>query len=662
MLAASSQAHAQRLNLGGSPLPKPGEGKAVLGLGAELRESSPRGDAPADRASRALHFLASDLLNKGEASGPAGSARILLGLKIAHRLPAFDALVGSVDPAIAAIVASDLEALAKGAPADVPGVQIALRDALAPLTRVVPPPWPRSSLVPVSAAAPALPQPPFSDAATLAASSELRARLADAMAIPAYARAAGELDQELTLAERVIAESPAWLSAPARDRLASDVALCVRMLAVDITSEPARQGVGRVLTISGLLRGTDILKGAVANRMRTAITRLIVALPAVDRPGAASAAQTLASLADASALLSRRSGMGDEKQFVRQLRPAFRTLHQLAEITESDLAEVLPDVLERADAMSTPKVIGAIAAHRRSLDDLILLRAASDSLVLAGSSGAGDLAARDETKPVADRLLLYAKEAADTARKDDGVSRQKLAAALVRFRALAAEVHTALDMPGESELRAGNLKAVLGDAQASMVAALDSTRAEWLKSWAGADRAPAPGVSKRLLGMHTVLEFAGQASVVAGMIDDQPKNPGNSWGAFELDSTVLRTLGQGMPEAIKNAAELVVKDQSGADKELSSIEDRYAVVLLAAQIGVALKNRGVAPCPNAGAAVAELAAGPPPASTWMFASLPDAAAICRYAYEASRADVARRQTILDSIRQQAKDLARAARE
>lgn len=656
------QAHAQRLNLGGSTLPKPGEGKAVLALGAELRESSPRGDAPADRATRALHFLASDLLNKGEASGPAGSARILLGLKIAHRLPAFAAIVGSVDPAIAAIVATDLEALAKSAPADVPGVQIALRDALAPLTRVVPPPWPKSSVVPVAPPAPALAQSPFSDAATLAASTELRARLAAAAAIPAYSNAAGEFDQELTLAERVIAEPPAWLSVPARERLVSDVALCVRMLAVDITSEPARQGVRRVLTVSGLLRGTDILKGASANRMRTAITRLIVALPAIDRPGAASAAQTLASLVDAGSLLSRRSGMGDEKQFVRQLRPAFRTLQQLAEITENDLAEVLPDVLERVDAMSTPKVIGAIAAHRRSLDDLVLLRAASDSLVLAGSSGAGDLAARDETKPVADRLLLYAKEAADTARKDDGVSRQKLAAALVRFRTLAAEAHTALDMPGESDLRAGNLKAVLGDAQAPLVAALDSSRAEWLKSWAGADRAPAPDVSKRLRGIHTVLELAGGASVLAGMIDDQPKNAGNSWGAWELDSMALRTLSQGLPEAIGNAAELVVNDQASADRELSSIEDRYAVALLAAQVGVALKNRGVAPCPDAGAAVAELCAGPPPASTWLGASLQDATAICRYAYEASKADVARRQTILDSIRQQAKDVARAARD
>ncbi|MEK6702317.1 MAG: hypothetical protein AABZ53_08640, partial [Planctomycetota bacterium] len=222
VLGAAPHALAQRLNLGGPSTPKPGDGKAVLALAAELRDASPRGSSPADRASRALHFLASDLLNKGEATGPAGSARVLLGLKIAHRLPAFDAVVGAVDSAVAGLVAADLESLARAAPADVPGVEIALRDALAPIIRVAPAPWPRARGLPVAPAAPGAPASPFSDAATIAAAADLRTRLAAAIAIPAYANVAGDFERELLAMERGIAALPAWLTAQGRERLRGD--------------------------------------------------------------------------------------------------------------------------------------------------------------------------------------------------------------------------------------------------------------------------------------------------------------------------------------------------------------------------------------------------------------------------------------------------------
>lgn len=548
-------------------------------------------------------------------------------------------MLPALDDAARSLLAKDAAILAASAPSDPDLLAVALRDLLAPLSPAADAPLVNPWTASLQAAAPAGDWllPIQDKSAELAAPlATINTRLVAAQASPVYAPLADQAKRRIVAAAALVTAPPGWMTPPIKQAVLSQLIDAVRRAADEPQSLETLQRLERLDLLARIAAELDAQRGAAMAAGRAAMLKAASAGPPMDpsqRPGDI---RRLEAVARAAAMLNTRESLRDEKRVVRQFRPALRTMLELARLSEQDLLEALPDVLaaDNADAINAPKFISAMAAHRRRLDDLLVIGDASDAILRAQPAAApgADKAARDEYRFLADRLLAFAKDAVELARKDDPLARDDLEAALSRVRSLAADCRDFALLPGEEVMRSAKPPAdqpaddPLARHASDLLKQLDADRTIWLKRWASPDKHPLEEAARlrRLHSLMTALCDASQTKAIA----TNPKRLAamNAWPGWEMPAEALTVLSAGLDAAVDSACKAAL-DKRDDGKALSSLVDRFAPALLAGRLARLLGPGFTVP------PALELTAGTPPATTPMRDRLDDLAQICRESRE-----------------------------
>lgn len=431
----SPNAWAQGLDLSTPAAPRPEDARAAMMLASTLddevtaiRAGRPATDLGADALDASLRVLARDLLRAGASRGVDGSDLVLLGATLASGRDDAGAWFDSAGvPALAiAAAARRVDALGSTLPApDAPltpdaadAVRRGLRAALAPIAESAGDPagarassalpasdahWWREPTLAASLAdaqsrwsgdAPAWLAPESRDAL-----KRLNALFALARTSPAHADAAALIEAHSSLALALADAPPTWLGPSAVQSLrdaceaavraaappenaSGDAAPLARLAAwAEVMSLVARLPVLPATGVGGAGGGgaspASQPASAIASRGPTATLGQFFAdilrepIPASLRRARLVRTLTLAAL----------EPEADESQIPRQLRVAMRQLEPVARQSRRTLHETLDRALNPQTTLTDPAVLGAMAAHRRRVDDVALLRAAAGVLV-----------------------------------------------------------------------------------------------------------------------------------------------------------------------------------------------------------------------------------------------------------------------------------------
>lgn len=648
---ALGAASVQPLDLSGPKAPAAGEGKALLDEAQACRAASDKpGIAP---STAALGTFAAALLTSGEAAGPSGSASSILGLKLAHRLAAIDSMLVSAPPP----VTDQLRAQAAGLtdlPPEPEAAALAVRDLLAALVDSTAPdenhPSGQGSStidVPWDAAIVALGAMSADERARI---TVLRARLDQARVSPAYRRVAAAWSVQYDDVLRVTTTPPAFLTGPARSAWSASAKAALLSLADHPNSQKAGDEFARLVSIAQIARSLEppaspgeagLAVGSGMARAQLALNKTIAALPTIHDHARERA--RLASLARAAATLPVRRTLAGSSDLVRQLKPAMRTLNELAKLSENELAETLPDAFAHPEAGTLPKLVAALAQHQRRLDDLRLLRELDAKL---GGQTEGQLgrSVSKEFVPVAERALSFSKDVLELARKDDPQSRLELLDAMDRWRRLAARASDVAHMPGESELRRDGspMASLLAGQRDALLSAIDSDRASWIKAWAAPDRVPTQSVSDRLERVRQALAVAQDAAAALG------SNPlaANSLSCWEIGPRTREAAIKDLDRTIQSLAEsATAAGQLRLTDSTPPVLGTHGLALVMGRLERVAASHGHVQT-GAWHAMEELTAGPTPATAPIGDRAGDLLLIARYAPEWARSDTSGKSAIM----------------
>gem|GEM_PF-5445096 len=634
-------------------MPAAGQGKALLEEARALQVASTNpSTAP---ATAALSGLAAALLAAGEAAGPTGSPTAILGLKLSHRLAALDSLLISSTPSIADQLKSDARVLAATIP-DPDAAAAALRDVLAPLVDANAPDSPGHAqgansivVVPWDAALVSLGTLTADERIRLVA---LRARLDQAAASPAYREIAAAWSRSYADVMGVLTNPPAFLTGPARAAWTSATKAALLGVADHAHSEKALNEFARLSMMARIARDLEsptspgeagLALGSGTARAQHALNKTISSLPPLTDHRLELA--RVSSLARAAALIPVRRTIAGTSDLVRQLKPAMRTLNELAKLSENELAETLPDAFVHSDAATLPKFVSAQAEHRRRLDDLGLLRELDSKLgEQAGAQSARAVA--KEFVPVAERALSFSKDVLDLARKDDPRSRLELIDAMDRWRRLAARASDVARMPGESELRRDGspVASLLSPQRDALLKALDADRAAWIRAWAAPDRQPPQAVTDRLERIRQSLAIAQDAAAALG----SGPSRANRLSCWEMSAKTRLAATEGLQAAVQSLVESSIAGGSARNAEpLPPVLGSHGLALV---IGRLERHQSGDPAPRGAWHVArELTAGSSPLEPPLADRASDLSTLARYSPEWAQSDSAGRRTLMQYL-------------
>lgn len=640
-------APAQRLNLDGPRAPAAGQGKAVLDLAAELEAQAKRIDArsaPGALVRARLMGITARALKTGESQGQSGSGLVIAAISLSRRIESLAgaAEVWAGDPAALQLLARDLALAEAHPPTDEDGLLRQLQEHWAPMVRLA---WDAAPAPTASNLLQLFPaadngESPLNDPATHDGLAALDRRLAAADRWPSYAPQCAALRRAAAGAVGLATSPVAWIS-PSTRRVAWDTAAAALVNA----DEAARmQDLQRLAALAELAKAMENAGGAGAKTLHAEFNRLAGSPP---KGTPQERRHQVDNLVRVAALIPRRTALTDDKKVVPQLRAAVRTVAELTAASERDMLEILPEALSEPNAFSSPRVVQAVAEHMRRMDDLELLHQASNAMEKSETGASPQ--ARDDLRPLAERLLSLAKDALDLSRRDEVRTRDALAAALAAVRSLAADTRDVLAMPGESDLRAGDQSprwaAILEDRAPRLVSLIDGRRREWVKGWANPAKPPPADHARSLKRIHALMSLIRDAADVGA-----PK-PECSAG-WELSADDIASLSEGLVDALRSAADQVLGDLPSADRAIEGILNRYAVVLAAARVRRALAADASPRCPDA--AMHTLCMGPPTPEDPLAAVRADAAIVARYAFEAAAArragESSRAEAVLASVK------------
>lgn len=678
LCASAPHAPAQLLNLDAPGAPAPGEGKAALALADRMKADIDRlsagaaGDASGSLHAAAVRFsaemrrLVRMLALRAEDLGEPGSAHLLAARTLAAGLPQIDALAdrmaGGADLGLIlaaqqflrdqAGATADEEAARKDIPEGAGDLDRYLRDRLALLVEAWPivggaPSW-RDALAANTAgwvrdidageaatdlsasidrwSAAGLLRPATADTLRALATDVL----APAESLVAYRAQARGMPASIARAGRAIEGLPVWVTDGAKARLAARFDGAVTVLMDRTTQDAGLSDLARFARLGAIVSRLDPPEGAVAAAPPRSILAAREALltagapPEGVRPKAAT--ETIDVFDRATRLMAQRRALGAEADLIREVRPAWRVLDQSAKKTESDLWAALARLGPGVSAPSSdPALVGALAAHRRAIDDL--LAAGTISRVLAD----GTMFTTSAHRLALARALRLAQDLAKPDRRE---------ASLTTLRRAAADFDDLLSLPGEADLHAvigdaGNpdraaWAALTGDRAPALVAAIDAARKPWLDAWAAEKDSPTGGAA-RLRAIAPLVETIADAVAVRSMsarlaASDRGGGGIQSWPGFDTTDAALGAMTDGLDERLSRAAAAAA---TGDDKALAPVikdlQPRRSVLHLLAALERIARARSLSPLP-----VAVEVACPPAPDAWLIDSRADLGAVCRY--------------------------------
>lgn len=649
LLAAllASQAHAQNkplLDLRAAPgPPAAGSGAGALALADQLAAQATTLEQSAragPRAQAALRRLARELLVSGEALGPAGSARIVMGRTLARSLPELDAFIAGAndDPMLHAVLA-DISSARQQMNSSQADPDLVLRDGLALLSHMAGPAPGVGGWIDLH---PTADPPPLADRIdTLAkrpgvspeAVEVLRAMdvaATESADWPAFA-AAGSRHRRLVLdAAASFEPAPAWLPEPARRILGERFSHAVVGLSKQDSRNESLATFRRLVALARLIRLAESLDDNPAGkRIRAAVAQ------AVSIPAAEADARTADAIVEVLQLALSRSSWPDEKRLARQFRPPLRVFLATARQTEQQMLASLPEVLRRPEAMTDPGTLAAITAHRRAVADVEGLLAVAAAFAAPG-----------EGEPVVDKPWTTAANRVLKLSQDLGSAKaDQRDAALASLRGLFDTVSRCWKLPGEDELRdavkaeagkplperANPWAALSGGREAALLGELTDRRAGWLFDWEKGISAGSDG--RRLETLRTVLALLQDAAPLVRPGEDYARLI--AWPGWELSSATFRALATGLESQGAEAVRLLLAgDSDQARATVEKARGEFAAAILGARLCREAARRGIAPITDARAALRELTAGGPiQGRSWLGAETKLLDDVCRYGEE-----------------------------
>lgn len=376
------------------------------------------------------------------------------------------------------------------------------------------------------------------------------------------------------------------------------------------------------------------------------------AAAALDSPGAARerAQKSIRSLERAIDLLGERSALGTDADVAQSLRTSFRALDAAAKKSEAQLIAQIAEIARAESATSQPAIVSVIAAHRRSLDDLKMLRMVDGLLTKH----------RDDQSPtwrlVSSRLTRLGQEVSKPATMET---------ALLDLRAFAAAMELQEPFVGEPAIRAAAAKdpslpawdtesiaKLTGNTAAAVVARIDELRAAYLESWsrAGDDRrsGAAPNaaqdpevIAARLRVLRSVCGFIEDVRTIRalGTPEYRVKREGLlAWRGLPISAFTAEWLAGGddmcgtVSEAVTQALDASPAALDRARGLIRSLESENPTRRLVARLDREARARGIIAVPP----YASLAS-PPTRGAWMGEHRMKLAAIARYLDEAAAA-------------------------
>lgn len=622
---------AQVLDLGSAPRPPaPGEGAAALALAGRMGEEAERleaiGTAPA-KAQAALRRAARAIILTGETAGEPGSIHIVTGATIAARLKALDERLADSDlaPSLAAIIA-DLDVLAGAVPGEPSPLDRALRDALAPLALeggwvAAEPggrgPWSAEEVARWAAI-------PGVTAGGMEALDSIAKLLAQTAELPAYRAGAEAIRGRVRAGAAAAAGLPAWVSGKELEECGHALDRALREIGAPATRDAGLKRLAWLAGVGRLCSLVDRLPSS--NETRKVRDALLTQMSAVSRGGGLDT-RPIVNLERAIALALARGDLGDERDILRQVRPAWRELWGDAVRSEQRIIGSLPRILEEPGALTDPGIVSLLSTHTRALEDLSGMRRASQVLGprLAGNVPSGPAVPGINTSPrenehalAADRILALGQNML----RNEG--REEAREAL---RALGDGLIAWHEFPGERDLRdaapGSPISKVLAGRERDLLAGIEKARRDWLLSWARGGDARSEG---RLLdSLGTLLSLARDAVTIATLAGAH-EGRAQTWPGWQLGGSARRALTEEIESEIQRLTPMVLdRDAAAAMPAIRKAHSDLAVQRLAARLERDLPAAAAAP-------LLEVAGGPP-MDAWGEAWRADLAAVCRYTDE-----------------------------
>lgn len=689
LCTCASDARAQRLNFGTPPAPPPGEspGSAALKESMTGPKPNPIGRVwipdhrLAELTRSRTHALAAALVARAEELGEPGSIHHAHAALLLQGSDWIDDLVQAsrdagpegqvLGAALRAYVHAVDEALRSSAgvlPPTVDELDTLLQALYAPLAqaaahrlpergggwRLERTPAPANSTgtltAPTIAELHAMLDGAASAMPDTAAAAELRSMLAameEAAALWAFSGAVEDaralIGAALPLALEREGALPDWFAAAQRATIAGRTSVALGAFAASSRNHDAAEALAAAAGIARLAHRADALAPAgVRDSLSFRLALCDAAAEAMGEPGPARdrGRKALRALERTFDLLEDRASIGVDADVARELRVSFRALDAAATRTESQLVAQLPQIARAESATSEPAIIAAIAAHRRALDDLRMLRGV-DALLSRH---------KDDKSPTwrlaSARLLRLGQEIGRADAADSS---------LVALRAFAGAIELLDAMPGEAAVRAGGdeTMALIGEHAGTLANRLDEWRAAYLEAWAReGDGAPgtttpaAPGrgpragpgsdeLAARLRVLRSLFILIDDTLVVRSLAAPGAARLGlRAWPGLPVSARGLAFAAGGdeLARQIRSAAALTVDpaQTAAARQEVRQIEASRPTLRLLAELDRAARARGATwlwP-------IAVLAA-PPTRSAWLGVERGRLAAIARYLDDAA---------------------------
>ncbi len=696
ILTIAVAAHAQRLDLDAPRPPAPGANDSTRAMKAALPKATtghsdePLAESQLGAAARArTQALTLALISKGEQLGEPGSIHIICAMTLLADMAWMNELAvragqtGGGDAAadlrayIRAVDALGLSGTGAGAmPDSAAELDVLLRSLFAPVTEFARPSasalsagWvAQDPSRPVPSAAELRERvqaaPPASiDDATRVSLLDLLAAIEEAEATWSFAGAAHDARATLAGALPVFAGAlPAWFPEARRGIILARLNSATRAFASSTRDIEAAESLSLAASIARMCAWADTLQagsgGAGQSTRDIQGIRLALAdaaAAALDEPGPARdrARKSIRALERTLDLLNERALHGSDADVAQSLRTSFRALDAAAKKSESQLIAQIAEIARAESASSQPAIVSVIAAHRRSLDDLKMLRMVDGLLTKH----------RDDQSPtwrlVSSRLTRLGQEVSRPATME---------AALLDLRAFAAAMELQEPFVGEPAIRAAAAKDpalpawdaesitnLTGNRAAAVVARIDELRTAYLEAWSRAGDARRTGASPnaaqdpeaiaaRLRNLRLLCGTIEDMRVLRalGVPEHRAKREGLlAWRGLPISSAAAEFLGGGealsrtVSEAVTQALDAAPAAADRARAALRKLESENLTLRLVARLDREARDRGIIAVPP----YASLAA-PPMRGAWMVGAAADRArlaSIARYLDEAAAA-------------------------
>lgn len=628
---------AQRLNFTNSD-PQAGSGAVALKLASETREQLEKLREKDDHsavASAKMAYLsaAASFLQAGEDQGIAGTFLVIGATGLLHSRDAVFTLLDAqqLSDNDIRLLAGDLALLAANPPANSSAFDRALRDTFANVLQAAGDstsdaasgwPWPESpEAKPIN-------WPDFAPLGNQAAAfTPLQQRCELGEKWVAFRPGARALNRIVIEASWPIGREKRVLVAPYR-RWMSELS---RAATEFVDEQTAEIGLARLQRLALLARCFSQLEALPADPPSKQLEKTFFAAIEI-MPDDPSATRGWSKLEQWLKLAAKRAALMDDKSVVRQLRPGFRSVGDLARGTQTEMFDALARVLSKPTSSGDPGVMAAVNLYSENIELLRILHRASEAI--EDPTTQGDPIAREDAKPFTDGLLKLSKEVADPKQRDRS---------LAALRNLAADVADLLQLPGEAQLRAQDEKLTqfLGKKAPEVLPLIDRERAAWKKAIGSVTK---PGGSSggennasRLRALGLALSLAADVAECESLASESNSSLRNWGGWCGFDDAVLRNAIASASSALPTLLNQAETEE--ASKVLGSMQRavrEHAIVSVAAKLSRDLAQVPKTTQPIPLRDLRAIATGTPDTRNVLGAAWRDRlAVICRYANEAA---------------------------